>query len=103
MNQTLPDTLKRSTFAFGGATFAFGGATLAFTFLSLVFVGCSSERQSVSAPPEVVSNVSVVSAQTANIPDVVEAVGTLRAAQTSQLAAQILFEEFALMTLGEGE
>ena len=83
MNHTLPDTLKRSTFAFGGAT-------LAFTFLSLVFVGCSSERQSVSAPPEAVSNVSVVSAQTANIPDVVEAVGTLRAAQTSQLAAQMM-------------
>jgi RND family efflux transporter MFP subunit len=53
-------------------------------------VGCSSERQSVSAAPETVSNVSVVTAQTANIPDVVEAVGTLRAAQTSQLAVQMM-------------
>jgi len=55
-----------------------------------MFVGCSSERETVSAAPEVVSNVAVISAQAANIPDVVEAVGTLRAAETSQLAAQMM-------------
>jgi len=65
-------------------------ATLCSAVLSLMFVGCSGERQSVSAVPEAVTNVSVVSAQTANIPDVVEAVGTLRAAETSQLAAQMM-------------
>ena len=54
------------------------------------FVSCSSERETVSAAPEVVSNVAVISAQAANIPDVVEAVGTLRAAETSQLAAQMM-------------
>jgi RND family efflux transporter MFP subunit len=37
-----------------------------------------------------VSNVAVVSAQTATVPDVIEAVGTLRAAETSQLAAQMM-------------
>jgi RND family efflux transporter MFP subunit len=83
MNLTLPEKLKRSTFVLGSAT-------LASTVLSLTFVGCSSERQSVSTALETVSNVSVVSAQTANIPDVVEAVGTLRAAETSQLAAQMM-------------
>lgn len=57
---------------------------------SLTLVGCSSERQTVNAAPETVSNVSIVSAQSANIPDVVEAVGTLRAAETSQLAAQMM-------------
>ena len=57
---------------------------------SLTFVGCSSERQTVSAAPQTVSNISIVSAQAANIPDVVEAVGTLHAAQTSQLAAQMM-------------
>jgi len=56
----------------------------------LTFVGCSNEHESVSAAPETVSNVSTVSAQSANIPDVVEAVGTLRAAETSQLAAQMM-------------
>ena len=57
---------------------------------TLSFVACSSERQSVSAAPETVTNVSLISAQSVNIPDVVEAVGTLRAAETSQLAAQMM-------------
>ncbi|MGH9643695.1 MAG: efflux RND transporter periplasmic adaptor subunit [Terriglobales bacterium] len=83
MNPTIPEKLKSSTFVLGSAT-------LASAVLSLMFVGCSSERPSVSAAPETVRNVSVVSAQTANIPDMVEAVGTLRAAETSQLAAQMM-------------
>ncbi|MFY9912491.1 MAG: efflux RND transporter periplasmic adaptor subunit [Candidatus Sulfotelmatobacter sp.] len=83
MNLTLREKLKTSNFVLGSAT-------LASTVLSLMFVGCSSERQSVSAVPETVSNVSVVSAQTANLPDLVEAVGTVRAAETSQLAAQMM-------------
>jgi hypothetical protein len=45
--------------------------------------GCSSERETASAAPETVGNVSVLSVQPANVPDLVEAVGTLRAAQTS--------------------
>lgn len=57
---------------------------------TLTFVGCSRERQTVSAAPETVSNISIISAQAANIPDLVEAVGTLHAAQTSQLAAQMM-------------
>ena len=56
----------------------------------LTFVGCSSEQKTARVAPETVSNVSTVSAQPANIPDVVEAVGTLRAAETSQLAAQMM-------------
>jgi RND family efflux transporter MFP subunit len=82
MNLTLPEKLKRPEFVGAIAPLA--------VVLSLMFVGCSSEHQSVSAAPETVSNVSVVSAQIANIPDVVDAVGTLRAAQTSQLAAQMM-------------
>jgi membrane fusion protein, multidrug efflux system len=54
-----------------------------------ILVGCSSERETASAAPETVSNVSVLSVQSANVPDLVEAVGTLRAAQTSQLAGQM--------------
>jgi len=53
-------------------------------------VGCSSERETASAVPETVSNVSLLSVQPANVPDLVEAVGTLRAAQTSQLASQMM-------------
>jgi RND family efflux transporter MFP subunit len=58
--------------------------------MALMFTGCSGERQSDGAAPETVSNVPVVVAQAANVPDVVEAVGTLRAAETSQLAAQMM-------------
>ena len=83
MNRTHPENLKSSALVLRMVTFAS-------IVLSLMLVGCSSERQTVSAAPETVSNVSVVSAQTANIPDVVEAVGTLRAAETSQLAAQMM-------------
>jgi len=53
-------------------------------------VGCSSDRETASAVPETVSNVSVLSVQPAKVPDLVEAVGTLRAAQTSQLAGQMM-------------
>jgi RND family efflux transporter MFP subunit len=83
MNLTLPEKAKKPTFVLRSAT-------LGSIVLSLMFIGCSSRPQSVSAAPETVSNVSVVSAQAANIPDVVEAVGTLRAADTSQLAAQMM-------------
>jgi RND family efflux transporter MFP subunit len=55
-----------------------------------VLAGCSSHEETVNAAPEVVSNVSLFTAQTTTVPDVVEAVGTLRAAQTSQLAAQMM-------------
>ncbi|MGB8066031.1 MAG: efflux RND transporter periplasmic adaptor subunit [Candidatus Sulfotelmatobacter sp.] len=63
---------------------------LILTTLTANLVGCSSERETVNAAPETVSNVSVIAAQAATIPDVVEAVGTLRAAETSQLAAQMM-------------
>jgi len=83
MNLTVAEKLKWSTLVLGSAA-------LTSAVLSLMFVGCSSERETVSAAPETVSNVSVVSAQTANVPDVFEAAGTLRAAETSQLAAQMM-------------
>jgi multidrug efflux system membrane fusion protein len=65
-------------------------AAAAILLALLTSIGCSSERQIVSAAPETVTNVSIISAQSANIPDVIEAVGTLRAAETSQLAAQMM-------------
>jgi RND family efflux transporter MFP subunit len=83
MNLTLPKKLKRSVSVAQIAT-------LASAALILTSVGCSSERQSVSEAAETVSNVSLVSAQSTTIADVVEAVGTLRAAETSQLAAQMM-------------
>jgi len=70
---------------------AFVAATaLILMTLMAALVGCSGERETVNAAPETVGNVSVISARAAIIPDVVEAVGTLHAAQTSQLAAQMM-------------
>ena len=53
-------------------------------------LGCSSEKRETPPAPEVVSNVSVLPVQRAVVPDYYEAVGTVRAAQTSQLASQIM-------------
>lgn len=67
------------------------GVTAGLLLLALAtLAGCSSERKTASAAPETVSNVSVLSVQPANVPDLVEAMGTLRAAQTSQLAGQMM-------------
>ena len=52
--------------------------------------GCSSERETVSAAPETISDVSVQPVHRASVPDLLEAVGTVRAAQTSQLASQMM-------------
>lgn len=57
---------------------------------SITFGGCSSERRIDAAAPETVSDVQVVLARRATVPDWLEAVGTVRAAQTSQLASQIM-------------
>jgi RND family efflux transporter MFP subunit len=55
-----------------------------------IISGCSKERRIEAAAPDTVSNVQVVVAQKSNVPDWLEVVGTVRAAQTSQLASQIM-------------
>jgi RND family efflux transporter MFP subunit len=52
--------------------------------------GCSSERQPTSTVPETIRSVPVLPVQRADVPDMLEAVGTVRAAQTSQLASQMM-------------
>lgn len=59
----------------------------AFATISL---GCSSEPRPVAAAPETVSGVPLVSAQKTSVPDWLEATGTVRATQTSQLASQAM-------------
>ncbi|HTT17456.1 MAG TPA: efflux RND transporter periplasmic adaptor subunit [Candidatus Sulfotelmatobacter sp.] len=51
---------------------------------------CSTERQADVASTETVRNASVLAVRQANIPDVLDAVGTVRAAQTSDLASQMM-------------
>lgn len=61
--------------------------------LAVVLAGglssCSGERQAAPAKPETVRSVAVLAVQRADVPDLLEAVGTVRAAQTSQLASQM--------------
>lgn len=64
--------------------------------------GCSSERHVAAAEPETVSNIAIITAQKATVPDWLEAVGTVRAVQTSQLASQIMGTIVSIRTR-EGE
>ena len=52
--------------------------------------GCSADQQHAALVPETVRNISVITLQPANVPDLVEAVGTVRAAQSSDLASQMM-------------
>ena len=56
--------------------------------LSGGMLGCSSADRVPAVAPETVSGVVVIVAQGATIPDSLEAVGTVRAAQTAQIASQ---------------
>ena len=50
--------------------------------------GCSADHHVAASEPQTIRNVAVITARFSNTPDLLEAVGTLRAAQTSQLASQ---------------
>jgi membrane fusion protein, multidrug efflux system len=58
--------------------------------VALLLNGCSDDRQVAASTPEVVRNVDVTTAQISNTADLLEAIGTLHAANTSQLASQVL-------------
>ena len=51
---------------------------------------CSTEQQSKVSSTETVRDVSVLAVKQSNIPDVLQAVGTVRAEQTSDLASQMM-------------
>ena len=53
-------------------------------------VGCSSDNRVPAVAPETVSGVAVIAAQSATVPDWLEAVGTVRAAQSTQIASQTM-------------
>ena len=52
--------------------------------------GCSSERPHAAPAPETLRNISVFEAQQGKAPDFLEAMGTVRAAQSSDLASQMM-------------
>ncbi len=64
------------------------------SFLVLIAVvslaGCSNEQTRTAPSPETVQNIPVLAVQQANVPDLLEVVGTVRAAQTSDAASQMM-------------
>ena len=59
-------------------------------FSTLLLGGCSEQSRKVETTPETVRNVPLIEVQQKNMPDLLEAVGTMRAAQTSTLASQMM-------------
>jgi len=62
-------------------------------FLITALVGldsCSSEHTQATPAIETIHNVSLLTVQQANVPDILQAVGTVRAAQSSVLASQMM-------------
>ncbi len=68
------------------------GPRLSFLVLLAVvsLAGCSNERIRTAPSPETVRNIPVLAVQQASVPDLLEAVGTVRAAQTSGAASQMM-------------
>ncbi len=58
--------------------------------LILVVAGCSSAKQEKTAEPGVIQGLSVVAASTQRVPDLITAVGTVRAAETAQVSSQMM-------------
>ena len=66
-------------------------ATILFPLIALgIFGGCSGARNEDVLSPEVVRGVAVTSARRATVPDYLEAAGTVRASQTSQISSQMM-------------
>jgi RND family efflux transporter MFP subunit len=72
---------RRHAFAAISVLIALSGAGLS---------GCSKSQQTETRAPETLSNVSVVVVHKTTVPDWLEAIGTVRAAQTSQIASQMM-------------
>jgi membrane fusion protein, multidrug efflux system len=64
---------------------------LVLVLLAIVsLAGCSNQQTRTVPSPETLQNISVLAVQQANVPDLLEAVGTVRAAQTSDAASQMM-------------
>jgi len=65
--------------------------TVSLIAAALVFLaGCSSEKPKHDAPAETVSGVALLTAERSKVPDYIEATGTVQAAQSAQLASQVM-------------
>jgi RND family efflux transporter MFP subunit len=65
-------------------------AALSSFSLLLALTGCTPSRSDDPSPIEPIRDVAVLSTANSRVPDVIVAVGTVRAAETSQIAAQVM-------------
>jgi len=65
-------------------------ATLPILLSTLLLGSCSEQARKTVAAPEIIRNIPLIEVQQKSMPDVLEAVGTTRAAQTSTLASQMM-------------
>ena len=82
-----------SAIAFGDVMNTYNTGLRLGPFIVAVLLGlssCSTEHQPEVLSTEIVRNVSVLAVRHDNVPDVLEAVGTVRAAETSDLASQMM-------------
>ncbi len=56
----------------------------------VLLTACSSDQKQVASAPQIVRNVSLLQVQRRDVPDVLEAVGTVEAVQSSVLASQVM-------------
>ncbi len=57
---------------------------------ALALTACGDHKQPATASPEIVRNVALQTVQKTTVPDYVEATGTVHAAQSAQLASQVM-------------
>jgi membrane fusion protein, multidrug efflux system len=69
---------------------AFVAVSILAALLSAGLFGCSSGQHVENRAPESISDVSVITIHKATVPDWMEAVGTVRAGQTTQVSSQMM-------------
>lgn len=70
--------------------FRLPAAVTAVLLLAVAMASCSSEHNQAAAPPETVNGVALLAVARTTVPDMVEAVGTVHAAEMAQLSAQMM-------------
>ena len=85
--KTISQRVRRSR---GDTTNGKKAIVLALLFTLIGFLGSCSKDRVIASTPEIVRNLPVITAQLSNLPDLLEAVGTVHAAQTSLLASQVM-------------
>ena len=65
-------------------------ATALLVLLVIFFTACSSQKPATPPAPDTVSGIPTFTAQRAVVPDYIEATGTVRAADSAQLASQMM-------------